>query len=163
AAPQEGRAVHVLDPLGDEHAQELVEALGADEHAARIVRAARGNPLFLEQLVAVDAEPGDTALPPTIHAVLAARIDRLEPAERAVLLRASVEGRSFHAGALRELMPEDERAGVAQQLVGLVRKQLIRVDRPELPGEDAFRFAHSLVREAAYEGLSKQLRAELPE
>jgi DNA-binding SARP family transcriptional activator len=163
AAPQDGRSVHVLDPLAEAHAQELVEALGADEQATRIVQAAEGNPLFLEQLVAVRAEHGDTALPPTIHAVLAARIDRLDPGERAVLLRASVEGRSFHAGALRELLSEDDCPGIAQHLVGLVRKQLIRVDRSELPGEDAFRFTHALVREAAYEGLSKQLRAELHE
>jgi DNA-binding SARP family transcriptional activator len=163
AAPQEARAVHVLEPLGPGPAGELATALGADEQRARIVAAAEGNPLFLEQLVAVGAPEGGDALPPTIHAVLAARIDRLEPAERAVLLRASVEGRSFHAGALRELMGAGERADVAQQLVALVRKQLIRVDRPELPGEDAFRFAHALVREAAYAGLSKQLRAELHE
>lgn len=162
-APQAGRSVHVLEPLAQEHAQELAQALGADEQAAPIVQAAEGNPLFLEQLVAVRAEDGDTALPPTIHAVLAARIDRLEPAERAVLLRASVEGRTFHAGALRELLPEDERATMSQHLVRLVHKQLIRVDRAQLPGEDAFRFAHALVREAAYEGLSKQLRADLHE
>jgi DNA-binding SARP family transcriptional activator len=161
AAPQEGRSVHVLEPLAAEHARELVSALGANGQAGRIVDAAEGNPLFLEQLVEVGAEGG--ALPRTIHAVLAARIDRLDAAERTVLLRASVEGRTFHAGALRELMSEDERASLAQHLVGLVRKRLIRVDRPQLPGEDAFRFVHALVREAAYEGLSKQLRAELHE
>jgi len=161
AAPQEGRSVHVLQPLTAGDAEELVAALGAPAQAGRIVAAAEGNPLFLEQLVAVGAD--DETLPPTIHAVLAARIDRLEPAERAVLLRASVEGRTFHAGALRELLPDEERGSMSQQLVGLVRKQLIRVDRPQLPGEDAFRFAHALVREAAYEGLSKQLRADLHE
>ena len=160
-APQAGRSVHVLAPLGAGDAQELARALGAEAQTAQIVDTAEGNPLFLEQLVAV-GEEGE-ALPPTIHAVLAARIDRLEPAERALLLRASVEGRTFHAGALRELLPEAERATMSQQLVGLVRKQLIRVDRPQLPGEDAFRFSHALVREAAYEGLSKQVRAELHE
>jgi DNA-binding SARP family transcriptional activator/tetratricopeptide (TPR) repeat protein len=160
-APQPGRWVHVLAPLGPDDAHELAKALGADAQSARIVEAAEGNPLFLEQLVAV-GEEGE-ALPPTIHAVLAARIDRLDPGERAVLLRASVEGRTFHAGALRELLPEAEQPTMSQHLVGLVRKQLIRVDRPQLPGEDAFRFAHALVREAAYEGLSKELRAELHE
>jgi DNA-binding SARP family transcriptional activator/tetratricopeptide (TPR) repeat protein len=159
--PQAGRSVHVLQPLGADDAHALAKALGANGQSARIVEAAEGNPLFLEQLVAV-GEEGE-ALPPTIHAVLAARIDRLEPGERAVLLRASVEGRTFHAGALRELLPEAEQATMSQHLVGLVRKQLIRVDRPQLPGEDAFRFAHALVREAAYEGLSKELRAELHE
>jgi DNA-binding SARP family transcriptional activator/tetratricopeptide (TPR) repeat protein len=160
-APQPGRSVHVLQPLGAEEAHALAKALGANGQSARIVETAEGNPLFLEQLVAV-GEEGE-ALPPTIHAVLAARIDRLEPGERAVLLRASVEGRTFHAGALRELLPESEQPTMSQHLVGLVRKQLIRVDRSQLPGEDAFRFSHALVREAAYEGLSKQLRAELHE
>src|SRR3954469_10348416 len=98
AAPQEGRSVHMLEPLAAEHAQELVSALGANGQGRRIVEAAEGNPLFLEQLVAV-GEEGE-ALPPTIHAVLAARIDRLEPGERAVLLRASVEGRTVHPGAV---------------------------------------------------------------
>jgi DNA-binding SARP family transcriptional activator/tetratricopeptide (TPR) repeat protein len=160
-APQPGRWVHVLAPLGADDAQALAKALGANGQTARIVEAAEGNPLFLEQLVAVGTE--DEALPPTIHAVLAARIDRLEHGERALLQRASVEGRTFHAGALRELLPEAEQPTMSQHLVGLVRKQLIRVDRPQLPGEDAFRFSHALVREAAYEGLSKELRAELHE
>jgi DNA-binding SARP family transcriptional activator/tetratricopeptide (TPR) repeat protein len=163
AAPQDGRSVQVLEALTREDAQQLVEALGANGQAAQIVDTAEGNPLFLEQLVADRAEHGDAALPPTIHALLAARIDQLDPAERAVLLRASVEGRSFHAGALRELLDAEQRGSMEQQLVALVRKQLIRVDRPELAGEDAFRFTHALVREAAYEGLSKQLRAELHE
>jgi DNA-binding SARP family transcriptional activator/tetratricopeptide (TPR) repeat protein len=161
AAPQAGRSVHVLAPLGADEARELAKALGANGQTAQIVETAEGNPLFLEQLVAVGAE--GEALPPTIHAVLAARLDRLEPGERAVLLRASVEGRTFHAGALRELLPEADQPGMSQHLVGLVRKQLIRVDRPQLAGEDAFRFSHALVREAAYEGLSKELRAELHE
>ena len=92
---------------------------------AQIVDTAEGNPLFLEQLVAVGAE--GEALPPTIHAVLAARIDRLEPGERAVLLRASVEGRTFHAGA--RCCP---RRGRRRCSSGSSRKQLIRVDRPQL-------------------------------
>ena len=47
--------------------------------------------------------------------------------------------------------------------MGLVRKQLIRPDRPEFAGEDAFRFAHALIREVAYAGLPKRLRADLHE
>ena len=72
----------------------------------RIVAAAEGNPLFLEQLLAASAEDGPaTTLPPNIEAVLAARIDRLEPPERDVLVHASLEGRQFHAGAVGALMP----------------------------------------------------------
>ena len=102
-------------------------------------------------------------LPPSIRAVLAARIDALEPSERLLLERASVEGRSFHRAAVVELLPEGERSGVTAGLRSLVRRQLIRPDSAEVAGEDAFRFAHALVREAAYEGLPKRLRAELHE
>ena len=124
---------------------------------------AEGNPLFLEQLVAVGAESGGAALPSTIQAVLAARIDRLEPGERAVLELASVQGRSFYVGALTELLVEDDRARASTHLVSLVAQQLIRSDRSDLAGQDAFRFAHALIREAAYQGLPKQRRAELHE
>ena len=113
----------------------LVAAAGAPDPAAaeRIVRTAEGNPLFLEQLVAVGAGPGE--LPSTIHAVLAARLARLDPGERALLEHASVQGRTFHADAA--LVPE----ATAARLVALVQRQLIRPDRSALPGQDAFRFA----------------------
>ena len=102
AAP--GRPVIVLDPLPEDHARRLVAAAGAlaPGAAERIVETAEGNPLFLEQLVAVGATPGE--LPSSIQAVLAARLARLEPAERAVLEDAAVQGRSFYADA--ELVPE---------------------------------------------------------
>ena len=69
--------------------------------AARIVETAEGNPLFLEQLVAVGADGDEDALPASIQAVLAARIARLEPGERALLEEASVQGRSFYVSAAR--------------------------------------------------------------
>ena len=131
--------------------------------ADSIVATAEGNPLFLEQLLAVKAEGELTTLPPSIEAVLAARIDRLEPGEREVLVHASVEGRSFHAGAVAELMAECEPDAVGTALMGLVHKQLVRPDRPEFAGEDAFRFPHALIRDAAYGGMPKRLRAELHE
>ena len=95
--------------------------------------------------------------------MLAARIDTLEPGERLVLERASVEGRSFHSAAVIELLPERERSTAAATLHSLVRRQLIKPDSVEAAGGDAFRFAHALVREAAYEGLPKRLRAEYHE
>jgi tetratricopeptide (TPR) repeat protein len=166
-APQRNTLVLVLDALSDAESRQLVENAGAgelrSETAARIVTTAEGNPLFLEHLVAVGAENGEAALPSSIQAVLAARIDRLEPGERALLEHASVQGRSFYVGAVAELAPERDRSGIATQLVSLVHKQLIRAERSEFPGEDAFRFAHVLIREAAYRGLPKQQRAELHE
>jgi DNA-binding SARP family transcriptional activator/class 3 adenylate cyclase len=163
---QLNRSLLFLDALPDADARRLVENAGdedlASATASQIVGTAEGNPLFLEQLVAVGADAGE-ALPSSIQAVLAARIDRLEPGERALLEDASVQGRSFYVGAVEELLPDDERGSVATYLVSLVRKQLVRADRSELAGEDAFRFAHALIREAAYDGLPKQRRAELHE
>jgi DNA-binding SARP family transcriptional activator len=155
ARPSWSRAsLLALDPLPDPEARALVENAGAGERAAGIVETGEGNPLFLEQLVAVGAETA--ALPTTIQAVLAARIDGLEPGERTVLAHASVQGRTFYAGAIEE-------PGTAARLVALVHKQLIRADRSEIPGQDAFSFAHVLIREAAYRSLPKQRRAELHE
>ena len=122
---------------------------------------AEGNPLFIEQLVAVGAESAES-LPSSIHAVLAARIDRLAPGERAVLELASVQGRSFYVRG-RGAAGDPDATRSPAHLVSLVQHQLIRSERPEVPGEDAFRFAHALIRETAYHGLPKQRRAELHE
>ena len=161
AAPQPNRSVLLLDALGGEQARELAERLGAPDHAARIAERAEGNPLFVEQLVAVGADDDTGELPASIQAVLAARIDALEPAERSLLQRAAVQGRTFHAGALSALEPEHERRSVAAPLVALARKGLVGADRSEFAGEDGFRFTHALIREAAYAGLPKHERMGL--
>jgi DNA-binding SARP family transcriptional activator len=165
--PHSNTTLLVLGALSDAEARELVDHAGAgglvSDTAARIVETAEGNPLFLEQLVAVGAENGHATLPSSIHGVIAARIDRLEPGERAVLEHASVQGRSFYVGAVADVLAEGDASGIATHLVSLVRKQLVRAERSELPGQDAFRFAHALIREAAYHGLPKQRRAEMHE
>ncbi len=161
AAPQPNRTILVLDALGDAQSRELAAALGAPRLAARIAERAEGNPLFVEQLVAVDAGHDDGELPASIQAVLAARIDRLAAGERMLLQRAAVEGRTFHSGALAASLPEHERRSVATHLVALARKGLVGADRPEFAGQDAFRFTHALIREAAYAGVPKLERAEL--
>jgi tetratricopeptide (TPR) repeat protein len=167
SVPHPSRSQIVVDGLSDAQAGALVGAVAAgalEPHvASRIVDTAEGNPLFLEQLVAAQAEQGEGTLPPTLQTVLAARIDRLEPAERTLLRCASVEGRSFHLPALAELLPEGERTEMERRLLALVQKQLVHPDRTGPGGEDAFRFAHGLIREAAYEGLPKQVRADLHE
>jgi tetratricopeptide (TPR) repeat protein len=91
--------------------------------------------------------------------LLAARLDQLDPAERAVLERGSVEGRTFHRGAVAALADGD--SPVDERLVALVRKQLVRPDRAQLTGDDAYRFRHLLIRDAAYEALPKASRADL--
>jgi DNA-binding SARP family transcriptional activator len=165
--PHSNASLLELRALSDSEARKLVEHAGAGElvsgTAARIVETAEGNPLFLEQLVAVGAEDGGDTLPSSIQAVIAARIDRLEPGERAVLEHASVQGRSFYVGAVADVLTEGDASGIATHLVSLVRKQLVRAERSQLPGQDAFRFTHVLIREAAYHGLPKQRRAEMHE
>jgi class 3 adenylate cyclase/tetratricopeptide (TPR) repeat protein len=159
-----------LEPLGEPEIETLIDRLAESRELpadvrTRIVEVAEGNPLFVEQLLAMRADPGgdELAIPPTIQAVLAARIDRLEAGQRAVIERASVEGRGFHRGAVVELLPEPMRAEAEAHLLELVRKGLIRPDRAAIPGEDGFRFAHVLIRDTAYGSVSKELRSDLHE
>jgi predicted ATPase/class 3 adenylate cyclase len=161
-----------LEPLAEQDVDTLVDALVEDRTfpgttRAKVLEAAEGNPLFVEQLLALQAEDpnadGEVVVPPTLRTLLAARVDRLEPADRAVIERAAVEGRTFHRGAVAELLPGSERPDVGARLLALVRKELIRPDRSEFPGDDAFRFAHMLIRDAAYDAAPKELRAELHE
>jgi class 3 adenylate cyclase len=168
AAPHANRSLVVLEALSETDARELVGALGSDEldsdGTIRIVQTAEGNPLFLEQLVAAQVERGETdTLPPSVQAVLAARIASLDPGERTVLEHAAVEGRNFRWNSLSALLREADQEAVGQHLMALVRRQLIQPDRSALAGEDAFRFSHVLIQEAAYDGLSKELCAELHE
>jgi class 3 adenylate cyclase/tetratricopeptide (TPR) repeat protein len=150
-----------LDPLPDVDAGELIPASLPAELRSRIAHAAGGNPLFLTEMAAMAHGTGTEVLvPPNLQALLAARLDQLQGSERAVLERGSVEGEIFHRGAVQTL---SEDGTVVPRLAGLVRKELIRPDRTQLPGDDAFRFRHLLVRDAAYEGLSKAVRAELHE
>ncbi|MGQ0670938.1 MAG: ATP-binding protein, partial [Actinomycetota bacterium] len=173
-----------LEPLSEDECDLLIaNLLGAADlapHAERrIAEAAEGNPLFVEEMLGMLIDDGllarddgrwiptgdlsRVAVPATIQAVLAARLDRLPPGERAALERASVVGKVFYRGAVEELSPSEDRATVGANLLTLVRKELIRPDRPTLPGEDTFRFRHILIRDASYEAMPKQLRAELHE
>ena len=155
----------LLEPLAPAETELLIDSLANLNVAlrTRILEAAEGNPLFVEQMVALLQESGEdeVTVPPTIQALLAARLDQLEPGERDVLQCGSVEGRIFHCGAVQTLSPDG--AQVTACLTGLVRKELVRPDRAQLPGEDAFRFRHLLIRDAAYNALSKAARAELHE
>jgi class 3 adenylate cyclase/tetratricopeptide (TPR) repeat protein len=149
-----------LEPLGDEDVDELIPERIAEELREKIARAAGGNPLFIEEMLAMAQEAaGEVVVPPSLQALLAARLDRLETAERRVLERGAIEGEIFHRGAVQALAVEETQ--VTPRLAALVRKQLIRPDKPQLAGEDGFRFRHLLIRDAAYEALPKAVRAEL--
>ena len=101
-------------------------------------------------------------VPPTIQALLAARLDQLDANERAVIERAAVGGKVFYEGAVADLAPADLRPAVPDALASLVRKDLIRPDQLSL-GEPTYHFRHLLIRDAAYESIPKEARAELHE
>ena len=134
-----------------------------EELRVRILEAAEGNPLFVEQMLAMGAESDLTEIrvPPTMQALLAARIDRLDPNERTIIERASFEGRRFHRSAVVDLAPPQLRPTVSTHLLALVRKGFIRPDRAEFTDDDAFRYLHNLIRDAAYAGIPKELRSDL--
>ena len=159
----------LLEPLSPEDAALLADALLDDvalDRATRdrVLAAAEGNPLFIEEMTALAREAGGAIeVPPTIQAVLQARLDRLSEPERVVIERGAVEGKVFHRGSVTALAPEPQRGGVPGQLFSLVRKELVRPDRTQIPGDDAFRFRHLLIRDTAYEALPKATRADLHE
>jgi predicted ATPase/class 3 adenylate cyclase len=171
----------LLEPLDEREASELIAArLGRldvdDAILRRVTDVAEGNPLFMEEMLTMLVGEGlvqrrngawvsagdleGASVPGTIQALLAARIDRLDPVERAVLECGAVEGKVFHLGAVAALSPGSEPGSV---LDALVRKELLRPDRALLPGEEAYRFRHILLRDAAYDSMPKETRAELHE
>jgi class 3 adenylate cyclase/ketosteroid isomerase-like protein len=155
-------------------------AIGAHELpaavAGRVLAASEGNPLFVSELVRMLVQDGALVregdhwrvgvelaaleMPPTIHALLAARIERLSPDERSVLERAAVVGRQFSRAAVKELLPRDA-PDLDRQLEALRRSELIEPDTGWFLGEPALRFHHALIRDAAYRRLLKNTRAEL--
>jgi class 3 adenylate cyclase/transcriptional regulator with XRE-family HTH domain/tetratricopeptide (TPR) repeat protein len=157
-----------LEPLSAQEAEQLIDDRLAGREVTpdlrhRILHAAGGNPLFVEEMVAVLSQTthDEVVVPATIHALLAARLDQLEPTERRVLELAAVEGEVFHYGAVQALIGDDTQ--VLSRLTALVHKQLIRPDKAQLPGEDGFRFQHLLIRDVAYEAILKSTRAKIHE
>ena len=172
-----------LEPLAAESAAQLIGHLpgGAalpEPLRARILDVAEGNPLFVEEMLGMLVDESHLTLaddgawrtssalagvevPPSIAALLAARLDQLPPGERSLAERASVMGKSFEQAALAELMPDGQRAALARDLLALVRKDLIRPDRSMLSAGDAYCFRHLLIRDAAYDAVSKSERADL--
>jgi class 3 adenylate cyclase/tetratricopeptide (TPR) repeat protein len=148
-----------LEPLPERDVHELIpERLGGDLRE-KIADVCGGNPLFVTEMVAMATESkGVVVVPPTLRALLAARLDQLESGERAVLERGAIEGEIFHRGAVRALTDSGQ---VTPRLASLVRKGLIRPEPAQFPGEDAFRFRHLLLRDAAYDALPKATRADL--
>ncbi|HVN61905.1 MAG TPA: BTAD domain-containing putative transcriptional regulator [Gaiellaceae bacterium] len=162
----------LLERLSPEEAAQLAEWLLPEERLAEGVRAhalelAEGNPLFLEQLCAHAIEQGrqnaEHTMPPTILALLAARLDRLGPAERTLIEHAAIVGTEFEVAALAELTPSALQPSIGAHLNALMRKEFIRPARASRGGGEVHRFRHVLIRDAAYRSIVKGQRAELHE
>ncbi|MGO9179120.1 MAG: adenylate/guanylate cyclase domain-containing protein [Candidatus Limnocylindrales bacterium] len=170
----------VLAPLSDADAGLVVENLLGQAGLAqsvrtRVVAAAEGNPLFVEQLLSMlidnrslrfadgrwapAVDLSDISIPPTIHALLASRLDQLPPLERSVVEPASVIGLSFAPSAVWELAPDDVKADLWTHLSSLAAKQLVKAGQAESESDPSYRFQHILIKDAAYQGLLKRSRA----
>ena len=146
-------------------AGELVEVSAHDaDTCERIMDRAEGNPLHLEQLFAsVGADGSRGPLPPTVYALLAARIDALRAPERLLLDLAAIIGREFDATGLRTLAAGDPGSGedtdCTPALRELSRRRLIEpLRRPG--GPPNYRFSSGLIQEVAYKGMAKRVRSE---
>jgi class 3 adenylate cyclase/tetratricopeptide (TPR) repeat protein len=173
----------LLEPLGPEECEVLVANLLADDSVdqavrERIAEAAEGHPLYAEEITGLLVDEGrlvlkddrwtstgdlsDLPVPPTISALLAARLDRLPALERRVIEIASVGGQVFYPAAVRELSADGSDA-VDAGLASLLRKQFVRPERSDISATDAIGFRHLLIRDAAYGSIPKATRAGLHE
>lgn len=184
-AGRAGMQLITLQPLTDEESADVMSNLLRDgvligDVRRRIVEAARGNPLFVEQMLsmliddgvlvkndrgqwALSSEVESITMPPSINALLTARIDRLAKVERTSLERGAVIGLSFYRDAVVHLCPEPLQAEVPASLATLVRREFIAATAADAGVDDDYSFVHALVRDAAYAALLKRTRAELHE
>jgi predicted ATPase/class 3 adenylate cyclase len=161
----------MLESLTEDEADVLIDHLVGEgqlgpELRRQIAEKGEGNPLFVEQMLALLAERPVSAsveVPATIQTLLAARLDGLADSERAVIEHAAVVGTRFWRGAIVHLLPEELHEAVPDVLQLLIRKELIRPDPTEIAGEQAYRFRHILIRDAAYDAIAKMVRADLHE
>jgi class 3 adenylate cyclase/tetratricopeptide (TPR) repeat protein len=173
-----------LEPLGEEGSFALLgELLGTGSELeslrAQVGAAAAGNPLFAQELVAmlVDegilvrgeqgpelvGDPGEIHVPPTIGALLGARLDLLSSDERTLAEAGSVEGQLFHRGAAASLLELGAPFELMASAERLVARELVQTAPAQFIGEAAYRFRHVLVRDAAYGAIAKKQRAQLHE
>jgi class 3 adenylate cyclase/ketosteroid isomerase-like protein/tetratricopeptide (TPR) repeat protein len=153
---------------------ELPEAL-----LSRLGSSTEGNPLFVRELIRMLVDDGvlrqdesgwtatvaadSVAMPPTIQALLAARIDQLSDDERTILERAAVVGTDVYRGALEALVPAEVAGRLDDLLEGLRRKELLEPSGAYWIDERVLRFHHALIRDAAYARLLLGTRARLHE
>jgi len=171
----------VLQPLSDDAVAQVIHNLlgGAglpDAFVRKVVEAAEGNPLYVEQMLSMLVDngvvqqvdgawvaagtDGEISIPPTIQALLEARLDKLERGERAAAEPASVIGMEFQRLALQSLAPAAVKDVIDEKLQALSRKHFIR-QSVGAEGEAKYRFDHHMVRETVYNGLLKRARATM--
>jgi predicted ATPase/DNA-binding SARP family transcriptional activator len=159
-----------LTPLVESSAAALLNSLTGDQGIpsstrTHLLETAAGNPLYLEQLaVSLSEQAGSEiwpVLPPTIQALLGARLQRLGPGASSVLARAAVVGKDFGVQAVRELLPPEARGPLSRNLQTLVAKRLVHHDPSDRRPRQEYSFRHILIQEAAYRAIPKSLRAEL--
>ncbi len=153
----------VLEPLTTVETESLVAALLPEGEAVppAVVERSGGNPLFAEEMARRIADGGmeATELPETIQAVLAARLDALEPFERRLVQQAAVVGRTFWEGSLAPLAGSDPRQ-LERALLSLQEKDILAPGaESQLTGERELAFKHVLIRDVAYGMLPKVVRA----
>jgi DNA-binding SARP family transcriptional activator/tetratricopeptide (TPR) repeat protein len=150
-----------LEPLEAPDVEQLIadraDTTPPPETLGRIIEAAQGNPLFAEQLLAAFEQGGVESIPASLQSLLAMRLDRLGPGERDLLRTASVIGSDVSEEALRVLVPDPARPFVPRHLQALESRRLIERDN------DRVQFRHVLIRQAAYQSMTRSDRAELHE
>jgi class 3 adenylate cyclase/tetratricopeptide (TPR) repeat protein len=182
ATDEGNRSLISLQPLGERQSGELIRHLLGEvplalEVSTRIIDAAGGNPLFVQEMLrmlvdegALEREDGgwrvagdlsELRVPPTVEAVLADRLDQLEAGHRDTIRRASVVGQEFWPEAVAELSHPALREKVPGHLKELARRGLVMPGGHPFAGGEAFKFSHGLVRDVAYRGLLKESRSEL--
>jgi class 3 adenylate cyclase len=148
-----------LTPLGEQHARELaVRRLGDTDRVDEVIRVAEGNPLFIEQLAATIDETASGALPTSVRALLAARLDALPGPERTLLIDAAVVGKVFWHGALQAMEPDNDE--LTHLIEELERRDLVRREATSMiEGQPQYAFTHVLIRDVAYDLLPRADRA----
>ena len=173
-----------LEPLSKEAANTMIEVvLGGgeidDTLREELLDRSGGNALFLEETLRLLLDRGTLVrrdgrwtlisgvealqLPPTVEAVLGARIDDLVPAERSTIEAAAVSGEIFWRGAIKSISPDGAVRDLDSRLGSLLASGLIQRVDSTLPGEDEFQFGHGLIREVAYRSTTKRRRSQLHE